>query len=236
MSAFTRLFVIGAAAAAGYAIVARPRLLRWGATATEVEGPLPGDDIVPGARMVSTRAIDISAPPSDVWPWIVQMGHGRGGLYSVDALENAAGLGFHSADTIHPEWQDLAVGDRIRLVPEGTQPDLAFEVKELEPERHLVLGPIGDAAAAFEAGMPYPSWAFVLRPTPLGSRLVVRFRSDYRPSPAGAVVNQYGLEPIHFLMEMAMLRGIRDRAERLARGEIEPEPAIEPLVAEVAPA
>src|SRR3546814_3812811 len=37
----------------------------------------------------STRAVTINARPQNIWPWLVQMGYGRGGFYSYDWLENA---------------------------------------------------------------------------------------------------------------------------------------------------
>ena len=107
-----------AAAAACYVLAVRPRLLRWGASTQEAAGPLPGDELVPTPRMQSTRAVTINAPAASVWPWLVQLGAGRGGMYSYDLLENAAGLGIHSADRILPEHQRLDVGDVIPLGPD----------------------------------------------------------------------------------------------------------------------
>jgi hypothetical protein len=69
-----------------------------------------------------------------VWPWIAQIGQGRGGFYSYDALENLIGCNIHSARRVHPEWQQIAPGDEIRLAPE-----LALHVAVLEPRRALVL-------------------------------------------------------------------------------------------------
>ena len=102
--------------------------LRWGATAAEADGGLPGDDFLSIADLQSTRAITIEATADAVWPWLAQMGQGRGGLYSYDFLENLAGLDIHSADHIHPEWQDIKVGDRFHLAPAATA-DLAFVLK-----------------------------------------------------------------------------------------------------------
>ncbi|MEU8817004.1 hypothetical protein [Actinoplanes sp. NPDC048796] len=58
---------------------ARRRFVTWGATAGEAAGTLSGDDLLPDVGLVSTRAVTIGAPPSAVWPWLVQMGSGRGG-------------------------------------------------------------------------------------------------------------------------------------------------------------
>jgi hypothetical protein len=89
----------------------RPRLMRWGATGEEVARPYPGANVVPDGKRAATMAVTIDAAPDQVWPWLVQMGWDRGGWYSWDRLDNA---GRRSATAVHPEWQDLAVGDRLR--------------------------------------------------------------------------------------------------------------------------
>lgn len=73
-----------------------------------------------GPDLTATRAITVRAPASGVWPWIAQLGQGRGGFYSYDFLENLAGCDVHSADRIVPEWQDVVVGDEVRLAPQAT--------------------------------------------------------------------------------------------------------------------
>jgi hypothetical protein len=75
----------------GYARVRQP-ILTWGATPAEAADSLPGDELLPTADGVSTRAIDIDAPPADVWPWLAQMGPApRGGAYTYDWIENLLG-------------------------------------------------------------------------------------------------------------------------------------------------
>src|SRR5215212_11032129 len=78
-------------------------VLTWGATPDEVERRLPGDELLDPADIVATRAIGIDAPPSAIWPWLVQMGPGRAGAYTYDRIENLFGLNMHSADRIVPE-------------------------------------------------------------------------------------------------------------------------------------
>ena len=80
---------------------------------------LPGDELVGRPAVQTTEGVWVDAPASAVWPWLVQMGQDRGGLYSYQTLENLAGLHYRNADRIHPEWQHLAPGDAIRLVPKG---------------------------------------------------------------------------------------------------------------------
>lgn len=196
---------VGMAAAAAY-----PRARRWGrtfgATPAEVAATLQGDSLVPDADVVATRAVDVAAPPSAVWPWVAQLGQDRGGFYSYDALENLAGCDIHSADHVDPAWQDVRVGDPFRL-----HPDFALEVALVEPPDALVA--LGRAPSAEEATVPFDfTWAFVLRPGPVGTRLVVRERYRYLTPWAAAVVEPASW--VSLLMTERMLRGIRDRAER----------------------
>lgn len=192
----------------------------WGSTAEEAAETLPGDDVTPQAGYVATHAVTIDATPEQVWPWVAQLGQGRGGLYSYDRLENLLGLQIHSLDHIDPGLQDLSPGDQIRLVPEGTEPDLAFEVHLVEPPHVLLLGPHGSKDETLTSGLPWPTWAFVLRPITHsgsgdgGTRLIVRFRSEFAPTPVATLTNKIALGPIHLLMERKMLLGIKERAER----------------------
>jgi hypothetical protein len=97
-----------------YVTLLRRRILTWGATEWEASSRLPGDELLEDGDGVATRAIDIHAPPSAVWPWLVQMGRSpRGGAYTYDWIENLLRLGMHSADRILPEFQDPHVGDTI---------------------------------------------------------------------------------------------------------------------------
>jgi len=194
---------IGAAAA--YILLARPRLLRWGAADQESDGPLPGDDLIANADLTATRAITIHASADQVWPWIAQFGQGRGGFYSYDFLENLAGCDIHSADRIVPEWQGIAVGDEVRLAPE-----VALVVASLEPGRSLVLR---GGVAMGKTPPPYDfTWAFALREEPdETTRLLVRERYGYTRPWARLIVEP--VEAVSFLMSRKMLRGIKDRAE-----------------------
>ena len=196
-------FVAGAA-------VARHRALRWGATLVERAVDLPGDGLLVRSDLTATRAITVAAPPERIWPWLVQLGWGRGGFYSYDALENLIGLGIHSAERVEPQWQDLAVGDQVHLAPQ-----VGLDVRVLEPGRALVLA--GTAPQGGPAAVPYDfTWAFVLRPGPEAgtTRLVVRERYLCRTPLARPLVEVVSV--LSTLMTERMLRGVRDRAERSA--------------------
>src|SRR5215207_1298511 len=197
--------VTGAAASAAaidrlYRRYAREWVLTWGATAEEAARPLPGDDLLDAADVVATRAIGIDAPPSAIWPWLVQMGPGRAGAYTYDWIENLFGLNMHSADRIHPEWQHLEVGEVLRS-GEG-KPGMRVEI--LEPERALV--------NRSEAGDWV--WAFVLVPENGSTRLISRNRISMKGAAAGQRLEMLVMEPGSLVMERKMLGGIKERAER----------------------
>ena len=98
------ILVAGAAALVRIAVV--PWARAWGRRAEDT-GPLPGDDIVDETTAIETRSIDINASPEEVWPWLVQMGYGRAGWYSYDALDT----NMPSTKVIRPELTELKVGD-----------------------------------------------------------------------------------------------------------------------------
>jgi hypothetical protein len=199
--------VIGSAAA--YFLVVRPWQLRWGATDEERGVTLDGDDLLPNPDLVATRAITVHALADQVWPWIAQLGQGRGGFYSYDALENLVGCDIHSADRVVPEWQDLKVGDQVHLHPE-----VELGVAVVEPCRALVLRggvPMGAVPPPYDF-----TWAFVVGEQPDGTtRLLVRERYTYTQRWAPFLVEPVAV--VAFVMSQRMLRGIRDRAERAGR-------------------
>src|SRR4051794_5470718 len=71
-----------------YMLAIRPWHLRWGASDKEVQRPMPGDDICMNPHLDSTRAVTVHATAEEIWPWIVQLGRGRGGWYSYDFIDN----------------------------------------------------------------------------------------------------------------------------------------------------
>jgi len=208
----SRYVVAGTAiggAVATYILLARQRQLGWGATAEESGASLLGDDLIANSDLSATRAITIRASADQVWPWIAQMGQGRGGFYSYDFLENLIGCDIHSADRIVPEWQNVAVGDEVKLAPE-----LGLAVALLDRGRSLVLRggiPMGNTAPPYDF-----TWAFTLRDElDETTRLVVRERYAYKRPWARLLVEP--TELVSFVMSQKMLRGIRDRAERPLR-------------------
>ena len=199
-----------------YWLTVRRWQLQWGATTQELRASLPGDDLVAEPNYVTTRAVTINALPGAVWPWIVQLGQGRGGFYTYDRFEQIAGTGIRSADRVLPEFQDLHLGDSIPLSPAGG-PRVAI----LEPGRTLVLHDIMD----LRTGRSIPpdaqttlaihwTWCFVLEHGDhLSTRLLVRTRAALMPRLVCVPASILVLEPVHFLMERGMLLGIRSRAQ-----------------------
>jgi hypothetical protein len=190
--------------AASYSAVFRQRCLTWGATPEEIARTLPGDELLESADIVSTRAITIDAPPSAVWPWLVQMGSGRGGAYSYDWIENLLGLDIHSASEVLPEFQDIKVGDAFPLGPPGGP---LMRVQILDPERSLT----------FRLDDGNWVWSFGLYPEDGSTRLVSRNRiATPDASLAKRAANALLMEPGSLVMERKMLKGIKQRAEQLA--------------------
>ncbi len=179
--------------------LARKWHLRWGATDNELKQPLPGDEYM--AYASATHAITINAPAEAVWPWLVQIGQNRAGFYSYTFLENLIAADIHNSNRIVPEWQNLKVGDKVRLATGKVYGDFPLlPVVALEPYRHLVLQGWG---------------AFVLKPLDEHiTRLIIRSHGQKGEGVAKKVTNFLFFEPIHFIMERRMLQGIKERAER----------------------
>lgn len=194
----TRLAILAALAAA-YLRWLRQPVLSYGADPAEAAAVLPGDELLPDADGVSTRAITIDAPASAVWPWIAQMGPApRGGAYTYDWIENLLGLNMHSADEVLLDFQDPQVGDTIGYGPN------VMRVERVEPERVL----------AWNAADGNWVWTFVLDERDGATRLISRNR--FRLPTLGARIGMLPMEPASLVMERKMLRGMKERAERLA--------------------
>jgi hypothetical protein len=201
------------AAIVAYARLIRPWFLRWGASAQEIERVLPGDEQVPAPRTGYTRAITINAPIDQVWQWVVQIGQNRGGLYMEEWLENVFGGGAPNAERILPQFQHVAVGEYVLLYPNGP----GYAVAQVEPPRSLVLRTIhldtGEFTTSAARDGAHGTLAFLLEPHMENkTRLIVRMRLDYEPTPLYKTL--WGIEePVTFVMERQLLRGLKERAE-----------------------
>ncbi len=165
---------------------------------------LPGDDLIE-AREQATHSITVNARAEEIWPWLVQMGSGRAGFYSIDWLDNG---GKPSAREVHRDWQQLRVGDVIPATPGSTE---GFEVMRIDPERSLVLrASMRDGARTWNS-----TWAFVLEPLDASrTRLIARARA----TATGMNLRLAWIRPVHAVMESAQLRHLAERVEhRLPR-------------------
>jgi proline iminopeptidase len=188
----------------------------------EANAPLPGDGLVALPDSTKTFVRDIWASPEAVWPYLVQMGFGRGGWYGWYPMENG---GRGSLPIIVAQWQELRVGD---VIPDGPRADQGlgvWRVIELEPARAMVLfsrrvlttGREVEADVHIDEPTAECSWAFVLRPIPGGCRLIVRVRARFlginRSGLAERVLRRM-FDVGDTVMEWTMLDGIKHRAER----------------------
>jgi hypothetical protein len=182
-----------------YAKLLRRPITTWGATTQEAEARLPGDELLEDTDGVATRAITIDAPVSAVWPWIAQMGPSpRGGAYTYDWIENLLGLDMHSAEEVLPDFQHPEVGDVLGY---GAN---RMRVERAEPEHVL----------AWRSEDGNWAWTFVLREQDGATRLISRNR--FRLPRLRDRIGMIPMEPPSLVMERKMLRGIKQRAERLA--------------------
>ena len=190
---------------------------RWGTTSSDLARVMAGDGLIIDPTFTYTMAATVSAEPECVWPWLVQMGYGRGGLYSYDWLDRLFGfLDRPSASRILPEFQHLALGDKI---PVGRGP--SWPVAAIEPGRALVLD------MRNMNGFDWV-WQFGLYPVEeTRTRLVSR--SSVRPLTIWAwLFSIVAIEPAGFLMTRRMLLGLKQRAETLgAQNGVPPLVAVE---------
>jgi hypothetical protein len=185
-----------------YRVLLRRPILSWGATDAEANARLPGDELLEEADGVATRAITIDAPASAVWPWIAQMGPSpRGGAYTYDWIENLLGLDMHSVDQVLPDYQHPQVGDTLGYGKNR------MRLERVESQRVL--------ATRSEDGNWV--WSFVLNERDRKTRLISRNR--FRLPSLTAKIGMIPMEPASLVMEQKMLKGIKERAERLVANE-----------------
>jgi hypothetical protein len=188
--------------------------------AKEEERALAGDELLPDAAVQITHGITIGATPERIWPWLMQMGCGRAGYYSIDVLDNG---GRRSARELHPELTVISIGDVLPATVEGAD---GFEVLAVQEPRALILGGLFDVGASAQRPFREPrperywhvTWAFVLEPLDdRTTRLHVRARAAFSGE---GYLHAAGIRPIHHLMETVQLRNLAARAEgRLPRDD-----------------
>jgi hypothetical protein len=185
---------------------------RWGTTPEELARVMPGDALIANPTEMSMQAVTVNAPPEDIWPWLVQIGYQRGGLYSYDWLDRLFGfLDRPSATRILPEFQHLAVGDKIRWGRAGTE----LTVGVLEPLRALAL-------SYEDRGFKWV-WQFGLHPLDDQRTRFVTRGSEHVPNNLLWWLGMRIMEPAAFIMTRRFLLGVKERAEASRAGPAGPE-------------
>lgn len=183
---------------------------RWGTEGTEATDALPGDELVPDPEWSYTLAVGVSASPEAVWPWIAQIGQGRGGFYTYQTLENLVGCAITNTTRILPDQQNPAAGDDIYLHP--TAPPMRIEIAD-PPHALVLLGSPADIGA--EESWGTSTWQFVVRPSPHGgSRLLTRGRYDHSSDwKSRLAFGRFPIEVITFVMSRRMMLEMKRLAE-----------------------
>ena len=176
---------------------------RWGTTADDITRVMPGDALIVNPDHRATHAVTINASPEDIWPWLVQMGYRRGGLYSYDWLDRLFGyLDRPSANRVLPQFQELAAGD---MIPLGR--GRGFPVAAIDPTRALVLSDTND-------GFQWV-WQFGLYPIDEHHTRLVSRGTQCFATAIGTWLFMRAMEPAAFIMTRRMLLGLKQRAEML---------------------
>ena len=182
----------------------RPYFNCWGATKEEHHLRFPGEEFLADRTIASTHAITIRSQPSEIWPWLLQVGVGRGGFYSYSWLENLVGCRVRNVDKIIPELQTLKVGDYVILHPKAPP----LKVTYLEADRALAM----------------TGWMFLLKPINDGETRLISRTYVIQPDESGKLSARFSnfmmksvfFEFAHFVMGRKQLKEIK----RLVEGHV----------------
>jgi len=186
------LMVIGAMAVMGTVMLVS--LVHYGSryfASAEIETmDLPGDDLLaPGDRQLQqTLVIEIDAPPSKLWPLLVQMGQKYAGFYSFELLERLFTFDIHNTYEIVPQWQDKMKAGRWMYYH---QRGIGSEIMEVKEGKYFTMlsdsrvKPKDNKAFALN---PFPggefawTWNFILQELPGNrTRFIERCAAHYKP-------------------------------------------------------
>ena len=182
------------------AVLLTPWMNQWGATAEEIGLVFPGDELVANPAQISNHAVTVNAAPDEIYPWLLQIGADKSGMYSYTWLENLVGCTMAKVEEIRPEWQELKEGDLMKMCAGDFAPP-PYIVGKVLPGQAVVFG--------HKTGEEWEeTWQFVLLPQTDGTtRLVTRTRTNMNGGMWEII------RPIAFVMERKMLLTIRDLAE-----------------------
>ncbi len=184
----------------------------------------PGDDLVPDARIVMDRHAALGATPAEVWPWLVQLGKGRGGWYLPRWSERVLPAGRRGLRRIEPGLQGTAPGDEI---PDWGPGDPVFRAIQVDAPRALVYLSLRDPgrghrwpvrdARPLALDVLALSWALLLSEDGRGgTELHIRLRIDKGAWQADGRARRISLlrpfmEVFDWLTIVGLLAGLRER-------------------------
>jgi hypothetical protein len=179
-------------------------------SATEHERRVPraGDDIVAPADVIMDRAFTLDEPPEVVWPWLIQLGKRRAGWYLPRAIERLIPPRRRAVRDLHPEWQQLQVGD---VIPDYGGRHETFQVARMVAPASLVY--------TSQRGRVSLTWSITLEPGPTTEPPRTRIFLRLRMAPVRwRRLADSGGEFFDALTVAGMAAGLRERlAERTPR-------------------
>ncbi|MDH3652069.1 MAG: hypothetical protein OEQ53_20450 [Saprospiraceae bacterium] len=199
----------------------KPLRDRWGLSKKETERTFPGDELVAEPKSQFTHAVDIDAPTEYVWPWISQIGQGRGGFYSYEALENIVGSNISNSDKVLPAFQNPQIGDLISFGPHDAYPLVICkpgEAMAIENWYDLDTKQVYDPKLSSPENYLHLTWLWYVESVDTNrTRFISRNRLTYNSSVKARLMFGPITEPIVFAMDRKMCLGIKRRAEALFR-------------------
>jgi len=204
----------GAVLTAVHHFVLRPWFLDWGAPERIRAVSFPGDILVKGRA--HTRAVLIEATPQEIWPWIVQIGQDRGGMYSYTWLENAILADMHNVYEIRKDLQvPRKEGDTVWLANKERYGGRGYQILAMyTPDQAFVMVGGEDYKRILQGKKAQGAWSFYLYPESAKSTWLIA-RSAGGGFPLGDRILRYlAFEIPHFIMERKMLKTIKLLAEQ----------------------
>ncbi|WP_141788305.1 hypothetical protein [Oryzihumus leptocrescens] len=191
--------LVGLLIALGVGVVATARLRHRspGVTPHDRARALPGDDLVPDATVVMDRVGVLSAPPEEVWPWLLQLGKGRAGWYFPARFEVVVPPRRRGLRHLEPSLLEVNHGDRVPDWGPGTP---ALEVSSVTAPASLVFHSLRDRRNAWrwpqegtgaDPAVLAMSWALQLDPAD-GDRTRLHLRVRLRMRRANGPASRLG--------------------------------------------
>ena len=186
----------------------------------------PGDSVISNPEMLYTHSIAIHATPSTIFPWILQVGKGRGGWYTPRSWEYVLPKKAHASRSVNEECTKLKAGDVVLDYGFDEKED-TFEVVEIkDPRRDVVKqgGPDGALVYKSERYGTVFSWALLVHD--LGgesvdaarrregwSEVTLRFRGRIQRTGWQRKMLVFGGGWMDWMTTWPMLRGLKERCE-----------------------